>query len=443
MTLFRDATGRPGPSTWELGDYPAGHGDFPVNGVSWYEVAAYADFAKKELPTIYHWYRTAEHGIYSDVLFFSNFDGAGPRRVGSLPSLGPFGTYDMAGNVREWCWNATGDRRYIAGGAWNDKRYKYADISAAAPLDRSPATGFRCIKRYGTALPARDALRAPVEKAARDYQAEKPVSDEAFRIIHSFYTYDRSDLNARLESRADDAGHNWTAEKLTLDAAYGRERIIAWLFLPKNVQRPYQMVMYVPPRSATLLSSIDEYELKFIEFLVKTGRAVLFPVCKGMYDRRLSAQPGPSTTRDLVIQQYKDLRRALDYAETRSDIDMDRLGFYGISDGARLGLILLAQETRIRAAVLTAGGLSPENKPVEIDESNFAPRVRIPVLMLNGRYDLFYPAETNQALMFQFLGSPEAEKRYVLFDIGHVPFQQQEIKETLDWFDRYLGPVNR
>ena len=63
--------------------------------------------------------------------------------------------------------------------------------------------------------------------------------------------------------------------------------------------------------------------------------------------------------------------------------------------------------------------------------------------MLNGRYDLFYPAESNQALMFQFLGTPKAEKRYVLFDIGHVPFQQQEIKETLDWFDRYLGPVNR
>ena len=34
------------------------------------------------------------------------------------------------------------------------------------------------------------------------------------------------------------------------------------------------------------------------------------------------------------------------------------------------------------------------------------------------------------------------DKRYVLFDIGHVTLQQVETKETLDWFDRYLGPVN-
>ncbi len=63
--------------------------------------------------------------------------------------------------------------------------------------------------------------------------------------------------------------------------------------------------------------------------------------------------------------------------------------------------------------------------------------------MLNGRYDLFYPAEMNQAVMFHLLGTPEVDKRYVVFDIGHVPFQQQEMKETLEWFDHYLGQVNR
>jgi len=42
MALFRDATGRPGPSNWEAGSYPAGQDDYPVNGISWYEAAAYA-----------------------------------------------------------------------------------------------------------------------------------------------------------------------------------------------------------------------------------------------------------------------------------------------------------------------------------------------------------------------------------------------------------------
>ena len=42
MSLFRDKTGRPGPSTWELGTYPQGEADLPVGGVSWHEAAAYA-----------------------------------------------------------------------------------------------------------------------------------------------------------------------------------------------------------------------------------------------------------------------------------------------------------------------------------------------------------------------------------------------------------------
>ena len=57
MSKFRDKTGRPGPSTWELGNYSEGQGDYPVTGVSWYEAAAYAEFAGKRLPTFFHWQR--------------------------------------------------------------------------------------------------------------------------------------------------------------------------------------------------------------------------------------------------------------------------------------------------------------------------------------------------------------------------------------------------
>ncbi|MGB7023436.1 MAG: protein kinase, partial [Candidatus Acidiferrales bacterium] len=56
MTIFRDNTGRPGPSTWEGGHYPQGKGDYPVSGVSWYEASAYSTFAGKSLPVFAQWY---------------------------------------------------------------------------------------------------------------------------------------------------------------------------------------------------------------------------------------------------------------------------------------------------------------------------------------------------------------------------------------------------
>ena len=71
----------------------------------------------KSLPTVYHWYCAAKMNSDSEILQVSNFSGKGPGPVGSYHGLGPFGTYDMAGNVKEWCLNASADgRRYILGG---------------------------------------------------------------------------------------------------------------------------------------------------------------------------------------------------------------------------------------------------------------------------------------------------------------------------------------
>jgi hypothetical protein len=59
MDLFRDPTGRPGPSTWEAGHYPPGQANYPVTGVSWYEAAAYSAFAGKSLPVILQWFKAS------------------------------------------------------------------------------------------------------------------------------------------------------------------------------------------------------------------------------------------------------------------------------------------------------------------------------------------------------------------------------------------------
>jgi DNA-binding SARP family transcriptional activator/formylglycine-generating enzyme required for sulfatase activity len=135
--MFRDRTGRPGPATWEVGAYPEGWDDYPVGGVSWHEAAAYCASVGKQLPTVYHWYRAAEQGAVTEVAEFSNFAADGPAKVGHPLRLGVHGTYDMAGNVKEWTWNgADATRRYILGGGWHEPSYQYHKADAQSSWDR-------------------------------------------------------------------------------------------------------------------------------------------------------------------------------------------------------------------------------------------------------------------------------------------------------------------
>jgi formylglycine-generating enzyme required for sulfatase activity/dienelactone hydrolase len=439
MTEFRDATGRPGPSTWELGAYPDGQDNVPVHGISWYEAAAYARFAGKMLPTAHHWRRAAAQGIFSEILELSNFTNKGPAPVGTFKGIGEYGTYDMAGNVKEWCWNANEQRRYILGGGWNEPNYLYSSPDTRLPFDRSASNGVRLMKT-ADASPVPPPMFDPLVRLVRDYSVEKPVSDDVFRVYARQFEYDRSDLKAKVES-ADDSSPFWKVEHITYDATYNNERISAYLFLPKNAKPPYQTVVYFPHSGGFALRQFENAEMSYLAFSIKAGRALLFPMYKGMYERRMpDFKPGPVALRDLVVQEMKDLRRSLDYLATRPDIAQDRLAYFGVSYGGRLSSIALAVEARFKTAVLWSGGFDTGGRKLpEVDEINFAPRVRTPLLMLNGRDDFDFPVEQSQKPMFRLLGTPAADKKYVLFDGGHIfPFNRIQ-KDTLDWLDQQLG----
>ncbi len=445
MARFRDATGRPGPATWELGTYPEGQADFPVSGISWYEAAAYAESVAKSLPTIYHWVTAANLSAANYIIPLSNFGGKGPARGGSFAGLGSSGTYDMAGNVREWCWNESRGLRYLMGGAWDSPSYMFYIPFAHFPSDRSASNGFRCIKRLSGAVS--EAAMKPVPLPyTRDFYKAEPVGDKVFNIYRRQFAYDRGELNPVVES-TDESSEVWKKEKISFNAAYGNERVTAYLFLPGTGAPPYQTIVYFPGASALRLRSSDDLGVGSFDFLVKSGRAVLYPVYKSTYERSDGFDLASATMnfiRDHVIFWVKDLGRSIDYLETRVDIDSQKIGYLGNSLGGMVGIQLLPWEKRVRACVLLCGGFSPlpELKDVpEVDFINLAPRVTIPTLMLNGRYDFIFPVEISQKPMFDFLGTPPEKKRYVLYDTAHGLPRNEMIKETLDWFDRYLGPV--
>ena len=98
--------------------------------------------------------------------------------------MSPYGTYDMAGNAKEWCWNATKDKRFILGGAWNEPPYMFLDPDAQSPFGRLPTYGFRCVKEIpGTSLPK--AALEPISARFRDFSKEKPVSEHLTPLMET------------------------------------------------------------------------------------------------------------------------------------------------------------------------------------------------------------------------------------------------------------------
>ena len=403
MAMFHDAAGRPGPKDWIQGEYPKGQDDFPVTGISWYEAAAYAEYAGKSLPTLYHWNRAAGPISALFIVRASNFGGSGIVRVGSKLGMSPWGNYDVAGNVKEWAWNeAEPGKRYVLGGAWDEPNYMFIDPDAQSPFLRTANVGFRCVKYIDPAWISQ--ASDPVMSPRRNLSQEKPVSQELFLAYRGAYSYDKTPLNASVE-HLDSGDDAWTTERITYLAAYGNEKAVTYLFLPKKGKPPFQTVIFFPGSNALLLRTFSLYSTAALDALLKSGRAVLYPVYKGTYERGDGMEDDTantsSTWRDHVIMWAKDASRAIDYAETRPELDHEKLAYYGYSWGSVMGGLIPALDTRIKVSLLALGGLNYERSLPEVEIINFLPHVKQPTLMLNGRYDFYFPVVSNQEPFFR------------------------------------------
>src|SRR5262245_14245475 len=134
-------------------------------------------------------------------------------------------------------------------------------------------------------LPSALTDRVPFE--FRDFSRERPVSDEVFNAFKAQYAYDRGDL-APVARATDDTPRDWRHETIEINAAYGGERFLVHLFLPKRAPPPYQTLVYFPginalhQRSSTdgLVQLVD-----FQDFVIRSGRAIAYPIYKSTHER--------------------------------------------------------------------------------------------------------------------------------------------------------------
>ncbi len=197
------------------------------------------------------------------------------------PGLGPFGTLDMAGNVREWCWNQAGDHHWILGGSWGDPEYMFTVPYHLPPLDRSAANGFR----LASYEPVDAELENEVSVLARDYTGVEPITDAVFEAYARLFSYAPSPLDVRVDA-VDESAEDWTRETISFAAAYGGERVTVNLWLPRRGTPPFQVIVYFPglgafanERSSADLAPGNR------DFILRSGRALAWPIYDGSYER--------------------------------------------------------------------------------------------------------------------------------------------------------------
>jgi dienelactone hydrolase len=140
------------------------------------------------------------------------------------------------------------------------------------------------------------------------------------------------------------------------------------------------------------------------------------------------------------IKVVKDFRRCIDYLETRADIDSQSLAYYGLSwGGGWPAVIISAVEKRLKTSIILAGGLGHTGRS-EVNPIHYIGRVKLPTLMINGRYDMGFDSHIKP--MFDLLGTPKKDKDWKVYETDHIPPQEKFIRDTLDWLDHYLGAVN-
>ena len=213
-------------------------------------------------------------------------------------------------------------------------------------------------------------------------------------------------------------------------AVYGGERMPVHLYLPKNVKPPYQPVLFFPGALAIGAANSANLQLNTFEndFIVMSGRALVYPVYK--FHLRAERPTGHVSTARADASLHHLGAAARERCPAGARLCRNEAGHRRRpADLLRFVVGRTARADHHRARPAHQGGCPAHGRSAssgksapEVDPFNFAPRVRTPILMLNGDQDFIFPLQTSQRPLFHGLGTSSADKKHVLYPGGHVLF---------------------
>lgn len=268
--------------------------------------------------------------------------------------------------------------------------------------------------------------------------------------VLKYYEYDKSiPLKDSVNQVSDSA--EFKLFNVTYNSIH-HQRVTGLLSLPKKAENPLPVVI--------LMHGLGDHKgVDYVEFgnqfFLKKGYAVLRLDISDHGDRKEDVYEFDFTgkykywSRNVISQTVFDLRRAVDFIESRQELDPERIGYFGISLGGIIGTVFCGVEKRIKVPVIVlAGGqldlLFKEKMPSEvakdfvsfIDPMNFVKQISPrPLLMINAKNDEVVPPEMSK-LLFERAKKP---KEIIWYDAKHRDAPLDKIYgDGLQWFNTHL-----
>lgn len=178
--------------------------------------------------------------------------------------------------------------------------------------------------------------------------------------------------------------------------------------------------------------------------------------------------PNSYTERDAWVQTVIDLRRAVDYLQTRKDINSHRLGYLGFSQGAMVGSVFGGVEKRVGVFCLAVPGgallqvikhidrypvlkaqwpikITPEVMKIVRNVTQITDPIHYiggisprPLFIITAKYDEIIPAESSAALIKAARIDPKLVVKQI--NSGHI-LNPEVIFTIREWFQKELGSV--
>lgn len=430
-TTFVDKANFPSPKDWYQGTYENGKELYPVSGISWYEAYAYAKFRNMSLPSVAEWFYAFDRNRPERALKNANINSYNytKSRIES-DSENNNGIFDMAGNVREWVSNNIKDEnsRGILGGSFVDDTYVPFEFYSQNAWNRSSYNGIRLVKKIesdnsGEIFYKREKLR--------NFYENYRTTEKEWDLIESLFMYDKNNINfEHLEtSKVTDQefycrSSNITSSNFTMPVHH---------LLSDPEIKSKKALIYFPGSNALLRDKIT-YPTWMTE-MVNSGVDVIFPEYLSTYSRQdgIVTDIGNTTMnyRDHLITWVKEVRYAVDYAIQNGY----EPHYFGVSWGGQVGVNILAIEDRFKTGILYVGGISLDNVREEIQPEKYAARIKTPTLLLNGRYDFYFPYQSSQLPLFNLMNLDNNSKRHVVVDYAHYVPTHIVREETLEWIN--------